>query len=105
MGKIMIKTQPDISFHGFLALVKTVTEFRSVTGKEYSDVKVTENVKMSFVRKSSGKIWAMDLMGVHQAYLHLTDFRTKNFREYVPRTHSPALGLLLEIGLLKSLNS
>ncbi|WP_312082885.1 hypothetical protein [Epilithonimonas hominis] len=44
----------------------------------------------------------MDLKKVHQGYLELTDFKTISFKAYVPRRYSPALGLLLTVGLLKN---
>jgi hypothetical protein len=56
---------------------------------------------MFFERKTTGEIWNMDLKKVHQAYKELKDFKTKNFAPYVPRRHSPALGLLLHVGLLE----
>ncbi|RZJ56295.1 MAG: hypothetical protein EOO44_00055 [Flavobacterium sp.] len=45
--------------------------------------------------RQRGEEWTMDLEKVLTAYKELIDFRTENFRSYVPRTHSPALGLLL----------
>ncbi len=56
---------------------------------------------MSFQRLSSNVIWKMDLKGVYQAYQELNDYKTINFKPYVPRTHSPALGLLIHLKLLK----
>jgi len=81
-------------------MVLPVINFKSLTGKEY-DVKLLDADEMKFVRVSTGEKWSMNLKGVHQAYLELTDFKTANFKTYVPRTHSPALGLLLHLGLLK----
>ncbi len=46
----------------------------------------------------------MDLKDVYQAYIELTDFKTTNFKPYVPRRQSPALGLLLSLKLLKKKN-
>lgn len=94
------KTNPKISYTHFYNMVLPVTKFKSLTGKEY-DVKSLDADKMKFVRVSTGEKWSMNLAGVHQAYLELTDFKTANFKPYVPRTHSPALGLLLHLGLLK----
>lgn len=43
----------------------------------------------------------MNLKDVHRAYLDITDFKTINFKPYLPRTQSPALGLLIKMGLIK----
>ncbi|WP_333888583.1 hypothetical protein [Sphingobacterium siyangense] len=94
------KTNPTIAYEEFYDLTKSVEFFKSLTGKEY-DVKSLDVDEMKFVRVSTGEKWSMNLKGVHQAYLELTDFKTVNFKPYVPRTHSPALGLLLHLGLLK----
>jgi hypothetical protein len=64
-------------------------------------VKELNGNTMIFERKTTGEIWNMDLKKVHQAYKELKDFKTKNFAPYVPRRHSPALGLLLHVGLLE----
>lgn len=93
------KTNPTITYVDFYKLASPVKHFKSLTGKEY-DVISGKNDIMTFVRKATGEIWSMDLKGVYQAYLELTDFKTINFKTYVPRTHSPALGLLLHLGLL-----
>ncbi|MFI5452867.1 hypothetical protein ACHMWN_12000 [Pedobacter sp. UC225_61] len=94
------KTHPAISFAEFRALVIPLKGFKSLTGKEYAVLGIQEN-EMHFIRKSTNKKWSMNLESVHHAYLALTDFKTENFRPYVPRTHSPALGLLLHLDLLK----
>ena len=96
------KINQDIKYSTFFELVKDIKSFRSLIGKEYEVISIDGGV-MSFVRKATGRIWKMDLKGVHRAYFELNDFKTKNFRPYVPRTHSPALGLLLHVGLLKKI--
>jgi len=94
------KTNPTIAYEEFYDLVRPVDQFGSLTGKKYN-VLSAENHVMSFLRVSTGEKWSMNLKEVHRAYLELTDFKTVNFKPYVPRTHSPALGLLLHLGLLK----
>jgi hypothetical protein len=94
------KTQPNISFVEFMKLVKPVAAFTSVGGRPYLVKELTGNT-MIFERKTTGEIWDMDLKKVHQAYKELKEFKTKNFAPYVPRRHSPALGLLLHVGLLE----
>lgn len=42
----------------------------------------------------------MDLKQVYNANVELNNFATKSFRAYVHITHSPALGLLLTVGIL-----
>lgn len=93
------KTKPAISFEEFYKIAKPVKHFKSLNGKAY-DVQSVIDHKMKFLRVSTGEIWTMDLKGVHQAYCELTDFKTINFKPYLTRTHSPALGLLLHLGLL-----
>ena len=100
MMKMYIKTNPEISFIKFIKLVTPVASFKSLTGKEYL-VTSLNDYTMQLVRKSSGTPWSMDLEQVLKAYQELTEFKTENFRSYVPRTHSPALGLLLHLELLQ----
>ncbi|SKB41004.1 hypothetical protein SAMN05661099_1192 [Daejeonella lutea] len=97
------KTQPVISYQDFYNLAESATSFKSLTGEFYDVISIDDST-MNFVRKSSGEQWKMDLKGVHQAYLELNDFQTANFNPYVPRTHSPALGLLLYLGLLTNVD-
>ncbi len=95
----MIKTNPIIEFEQFLSLVKGLKEFKSKTGKRYKVISLEGSI-LSFLRET-GVEWKMDLKKVHQGYLELTDFKTISFKAYVPRRHSPGLGLLLTVGLLK----
>lgn len=94
------KTNPQITFKDFFALVRNVKIFHSLMGHSY-EVKSINGLVISFDRQTTGKRWGMDLAGVHKAYLELDDFKTANFKPYVPRTHSPAMGLLLHLGLLR----
>jgi len=94
------KTEPTITYSDFLHKVKGTTYFSSLTGKAYQVTALRGDI-MSFIRIETGEEWKMDLSGVHRAYLELDDFKTVNFKPYVNRTHSPALGLLLSLGLLK----
>lgn len=94
-----LKTRPNISCKEFLEAVKPVKTFLSLTGREYEVIRIDGSM-LQFVRKSSGQKWSMDLTGVHRAYVDLADFKTANFRPYVSRVHSPALGLLLHLKLL-----
>lgn len=100
MDKMYKKTQPNISFINFIQLVGPVVSFNSLEGKEY----LVENLKgtlLVFKRQSTNNIWEMDLKQLHKAYVELKDFKTINFKPYVPLMHSPALGLLLHLRLLK----
>lgn len=93
------KTQPEITYGEFIELAKPVVSFSSKTGKSYRVIKL-EDSRMYFVREATEEEWSMDLKGVHRAYIELKDFKTMNFKPYVPITHSPALGLLLHLKLL-----
>lgn len=96
----MIKTNPTIDFEQFLSLVKGLKEFKSKNGKCYKIIS-TDGSKLHFLRESEVE-WDIDLKKLHQAYTELTEFRTINFKPYVPRRQSPGLGLLLTVGLLKN---
>lgn len=90
---------PDILFEDFFSKALLLEEFKSLKGKGYK-IKNWENEVMFFERTSTGKLWNMDIRQVHKAYIELQDFKTINFKPYVQRTHSPALGLLLTLNLL-----
>lgn len=93
------KTRPNISFIEFMQLAGPVVTFNSLEGNEYV-VQKLEGATMVFKRQSTEEIWDMDLKEVHKAYLELKNFKTKSFEKYVPRRHSPALGLLFHVKLL-----
>lgn len=94
-------TKPNITYQEFYKLVERVEYFKSLTGKDY-EVSSIIGDEITFIRISTSKKWSMNLKGVRQAYLELTDFKTLNFKDYVSRTHSPALGILLYLNLLKN---
>ena len=62
--------------------------------------KITDSI-ITFLRESTQKRWKMNLKDVHKAYLEITDFKTMHFKSYLPRTQSPALGLLIKMRLIK----
>lgn len=94
-----IKTNPTITYQEFYNLANQINTFKSLTGKGYIVQSITADVT-KFIRFSTEEEWAMKLKGVNNAYIKLTDFKTANFKHYVPRTHSPALGLWLHLKLL-----
>ena len=94
------KTNPTINFAEFIKAILQITNFKSLRGREYKVISVEDGV-MNFIRLSSGKKWSMNLEKLLVAYKELKEFKTEAFRPYVPRTHSPALGLLLHLDLLK----
>ncbi|WP_312206959.1 hypothetical protein [Epilithonimonas hominis] len=96
----MIKTNPTVKFEQFLSLVKELKAFKSKTGKVYKIISLDGSI-LSFLRET-GEEWKIELRKVHQAYLELQRFKTIDFKPYVPRRQSPALGLLLAVGLLKN---
>lgn len=95
-----IKVNPNISLEDFLEICSSVTDFSSLRGRQYFIHNRYGSI-ISFERLSTGKIWQMDLKDIHKAYLELNDFKTSNFKPYLKRTHSPGLGLLLSLKLLK----
>lgn len=56
---------------------------------------------MIFEGMSTNRIWKMDIKDVYIAYKEPETFRTRDFKPYLTRTYSPALGLLLTLKLLK----
>ncbi len=94
------KTNPTIKYIDFIRLVASLASFNSLEGNEYVVNSISGSI-INFTRTSTGEQWSMDLKQVLKAYHELKDFKTANFKPYVPLTHSPALGLLLKIGLLK----
>ncbi|TDX86573.1 hypothetical protein [Epilithonimonas xixisoli] len=89
----------EITFSQFLSDVESLAEFNSITGRNYR-VLFLEDEILHFVRMSSDKNWKMDLRKVYQAYQELSDFKVANFKNYLPRTQSPALGLLISLNLI-----
>jgi hypothetical protein len=101
MARSFHKKQPIIPLSEFLEKACKVKLFSSSTGKRYKVVKI-ENDELSFVRLDANQqqIWQMNLKDLYQAYEELEDFATKNFKPFVPITHSPGRGLLLHLQLL-----
>jgi hypothetical protein len=100
---LFTKSEPQITFPLFLEKCKEVKHFNSTSGKRYKVIKI-DNELMRFVRldgKFPDMEWNLNLIKLHQAYTVLDDFSTSNFMPFVPRSHSPARGLLVFLGLLK----
>lgn len=94
-----LKSNPKITFEDFLKLSLTIDFFKSLRGQEY-EVKEWHQTEMIFERKSTNKLWKMDIKDVYKAYIKLKTFKTSDFKPYLNRTYSPALGLLLTLELL-----
>lgn len=62
---------------------------------------------MNFLRlDSESSKWDMDLKKLYKAFIELDESKfsnTKNFKPYVPRTHSPGRGLLVNLGLIEQI--
>lgn len=102
MAKKFQKTKPVITLSNFLEKASRVKSFASSNGKRYQ-VERIENDIIYFLRLDAKKekVWSMNLKEVYRAYDEIEDFATINFKSYVPITHSPARGLLLNLGLLE----
>ena len=94
-----IKSNPEISFEDFFRQSKLLLKFKSLRGHEY-EIKKWNETQMIFERLTTNKIWKMDLKDVHRAFLELNTFKTSDFKPYLNRTYSPALGLLITLKLL-----
>ncbi len=97
---MLIKTKPEKTFSEFLSMVQSITTFKSKTGKTYIVISLEASI-LKFVRESTQKEWKVDLKDIHKAYMELKQFRTIDFKPYVPRKQSPSLGLLITLKLLK----
>lgn len=106
MKKIYRKVEPFISKEDFLNRALSVSRFSSSEGKQYQVIDI-ENDEMHFRRLDANTSieWSMNLSNVYRAYSELDDFKTINFKPYVPITHSPARGLLLCLELLEESTS
>lgn len=93
------KTNPKILYVDFLKQVKQRQDFKSLTGRDYEVIDYDGDI-MVLRRLSTNKIWRMDLVAVHNAYIHAEISGVKDFMPYLKRTKSPALGLLLTLRLL-----
>jgi hypothetical protein len=97
-----VKSDKVINEGEFLQAAKKVKSFSSSSGKKYVVTDLNGD-ELSFKRidsKKPDKNWYFDLKKVFEAYNKLSDFRTENFKKYVPIKHSPARGLLIHLGLL-----
>lgn len=102
MQSIFIKTSPPVSYTEFINRVKKLSSFKSSNGREYK-IKKLEGDVLCFVRinsKHPEKKWSFSLKNVYQAYVNLEDFRTVNFKKYIPIRHSPGRGLLISTDLI-----
>src|SRR5690606_7901074 len=96
------KVYPILSLEDFLEKVTKVESFTSIRGKRYKVKNINQNI-MSFVRLDANPAfdWDLDLYEVYKAYVELDEFYTTQFKNYVPRKHSPAMGILLHLGMIK----
>jgi len=97
-----VKSNRIINEEKFLQEAKKIKSFSSSSGKKYV-VTGLNGDELSFNRidsKNPDEIWSFDLKDVFEAYSEIKDFRTENFKKYVPIMHSPARGLLIHLGLL-----
>lgn len=103
MIKPFQKVIPIIPLQEFLEKARKVKSFTSSNGRRY-EVQRIENDKIFFLRLDAKLVneWSFDLKDVYRAYKELDDFKTVNFRPYVNLRHSPARGLLIHLGMLKS---
>lgn len=102
MSKSFKKTQPHIDLNTFLEKAKKIKNFASSSGRRYQVLSI-KNDEMTFIRldaKATEK-WKMNLSDVYRAYEEIIDFSTINFKPYVNRRHSPARGLLIDLGMIQ----
>lgn len=102
MAKIYQKTNKEISLDDFLKKAKTVKNFESSTGKRYQVSSVVgDTLVIKRLDANQSIPWEINLKNLHQAYRELADFKTLNFKPYVPIAHSPSRGLLIHLNMLK----
>lgn len=102
MKKAYRKVEPIISEVDFINKALSVNEYTSSGGKHYKVMGFVDN-EMLFQRLDAdlSRVWTMNLNNVYEAYLRLNDFKTINFKPFVPITHSPARGLLLHLNMIE----
>lgn len=99
------KSDITISIEDFLASAKNVIKYESSGNRRY----VVEKVEGDslFVSRADSKnpieLAKIDLTALYKGYSELTNFKTENFRQYLPGKHSPSRGLLIHLGLIKEI--
>lgn len=102
MAKSFKKVIPIIPLSDFLEKARLVKSFASSNDRRYEVQRIEGDVLYFFrLDAKSKEEWSMNLIEVYRAYKDLDDFKTENFKPFVPITHSPARGLLLHLGLIK----
>lgn len=92
-----IKSGKTVNVEEFFRQAKKLKSFSSSSGKRYVVTCIKGDVIL-FKRtdsKNPDKDWSFDLKKVFEAFNNLSDFKTENFKRYVPVRHSPARGLLI----------
>jgi hypothetical protein len=98
------KVLPIVPFSKFMVQAARVREFAGQAGTAYSVDRIEGNT-LCFRRlhaKNKERIQRLDLRELYRALRELDDFATKNFRDFIPGTHSPGRAFLVHLGLIIS---
>jgi len=96
------KVLPVISLSEFIRRASTVKDFSASQNVHYRVTRFYQD-GLYFLRLSSNnpeQARQLDLRELYKALQQLTDFKTENFRPFVPRMHSPGRALLVHLGLI-----
>lgn len=92
-----------LSIQAFIALVKKIKSFDSITGKASYHSCVVKGDVLHFIRKNTGRSWHINLNEAYAVYLKEQFINTVVLRNYMSsRVYSPTLGLLIAMQLYNS---
>jgi hypothetical protein len=99
------KIFPVISYTEFLERVSKESQFTSSRGRRYLITGLIDEV-LFFDRLDSARDveWDINLQKLYDAYITLQSYKTEEFKDFIPRRHSPGRGLLLRLGLIEEVN-
>ncbi|MFD0767301.1 hypothetical protein ACFQZI_20780 [Mucilaginibacter lutimaris] len=97
------KSQPIIPFKDFKKLILQSKEFESVPKQKKYKVTRIDNDIIHFIRLDAdpSSDWSFDIKDIYNAYINLDNYTTSSFKNYVPRKHSPARGILSHLKLIE----
>lgn len=90
----------SLSYNEFVSILSKVTRATSVTGLEYYDIRIIDNLICG--KRGIGTSFQINLASLYNAYLDLPLINTTTLKPYVGGVQSPALAILMEANLVKN---